>query len=318
MSNNWSGKSKMARRGGLSAMVFAVMAWLAAAGLASAASQGITIAVTGDIYTPGAKMVSDAIVSHPEATAVLLVGDTANGKVSTLDVYKKLYEGTYDRFMAKIFPCPGNHDALCVPPFGGYCQFWGKAAHAPEMYYSFDLGGWHIVSLDSVNLAKGGEKAAAQLQWLKKDLAAKPKVPVLAYWHYPFFSSAKHRGIPSMKSYWDLLYARGPALVMNGHTHVYERYAPMNPDGEKVAATKGVQEFIVGPGGAAPAREKFDDVKGPESEKLHMGMQHVGYFELFADGGFTYTIESINSTGEKGVVEKGAGNLLGKPAPAGK
>jgi acid phosphatase type 7 len=317
MNNHASGQSKVMGRGWWRATVFAVVTWLAAAGITAAASQGITIAVTGDIHKPGAKVVSDTIVEHPEVTAVLLVGDTVNGKVSPLAVYKEVYEGTYGRFMAKLFPCPGNHDALDVPPFSGYCQFWGKAAHAPEMYYSFDLGGWHIVSLDSVNLAKGGDKAGTQLEWLRRDLAAKPKMPVLAYWHYPYFSNAKHHGMAKMKPYWDAVYAHGPALVMNGHNHIYERFAPMNADGEKVAETKGIQEFVVGPGGASPTKEQADDGKGPSSEKIHLGAQHVGYFKLFADGGFTYTIESITSTGEKTVVDKGAGNLSGKPAPAG-
>ena len=317
MNNEPGSKPKATGSGWLSSLIFTMVAWLAAAGVAAAASQGITIAVTGDVHKPGAKVVSDVIVEQPAVTAVLLVGDTVNGKTSPLEVYKEIYAGTYGRFIAMIFPCPGNHDEHDEPPFSGYCQFWGKAAHAPQMYYSFDLGGWHIVSLDSVNLAKGGEKAETQLRWLKSDLAAKPRMPILAYWHYPFFSNAKHHGMAKMKPYWDVVYTHGPALVMNGHNHIYERFAPMNPDGEKVAEARGIQEFIVGPGGATPTKEQADDGKGPQSEKLHLGAQHVGFFKLFADGGFTYTVQSITSTGEKAVVDKGAGNLSGKPVPAG-
>jgi 3',5'-cyclic AMP phosphodiesterase CpdA len=289
---------------------------LATAGTITAAAPGVTVAVTGDIYTAEAKIVSDVILAHPALSAVLLAGDTCNASKTPIESYRELYRGTYDRFLAKIYPAPGNHDEHSTPPFSGYREFWGKAAHAPEMYYSFDLGGWHIVSLDSMTFLEGGAPAAAQLAWLKRDLAAKPKVPVLAYWHHPYFSNAKHNGQPKVKPFWDALFAHGPTLVFGGHNHVYERFAPMTSDGKKVPEAQGVRQFVVGPGGAKPVDKESDKAKGPPSEKFHGGTHHVGFITLHADGGFAFTIQSITGKGATEVVDKGAGNLLGGLIPA--
>ncbi|VGO20824.1 metallophosphoesterase family protein [Pontiella sulfatireligans] len=289
---------------------------LAASG-AVAATQGVTVAVTADVFMPDVQVVSDVIMANPSVSAVLLAGDTSNDKTTPVESYREIYKGTYDRFISKIYPCPGNHDAKSEPPFSGYCEFWGEAAHAPEMYYSFDLGGWHVVSLDSVTFVVGGEKADAQLDWLKKDLAANPRAPTLAYWHYPLFSNAKHGGYPKMKPLWDVLYAHGPALVMTGHNHVYERFAPMNSVGERVPETEGIQEFLICPGGARTVNNESKETSGPRSEKFEGGTQHVGFFTLFPNGAFSYDILSVSSKGATEVVDKGAGNLLGGPIPAG-
>jgi acid phosphatase type 7 len=320
MTNNMRNKLKIhyhiSRRRFLLVLGSIVPALLAGVSVLAAASQGVTVAVTGDIYTSEAKVVSDVIMAHPSVAAVLLAGDTDNGPTTPLASYEELYQGTYDRFRDKIFPCPGNHDQHSKPAFSAYCQFWGKAAHAPEMYYSFDLGGWHIVSLDSVTFAEGGPKAEAQLTWLKSDLAAKPQAPTFVYWHYPLFSNAKHCGQPKMKPMWEAVQAHGPAIVINGHNHVYERFAPMDAEGKKLPEAQGIQEFVVCPGGAKPVDKESDKINGPRSEKFHGGTHHVGFFNLFADGGFRYTIQSITGGGATEIVDKGAGNLLGGPQPA--
>ena len=293
------------------------MTVLAAAGNSTtAAEQGVTVAVTADLFFTNAKAVSDVILAHPSVSAVLLAGDTDNATPTPLASYQKLYKGTYDRFLAKIYPCPGNHDRHSTPPFSAYCAFWGQAAHAPEMYYSFDLGGWHIVSLDSVTFAKDEAKASAQLKWLKADLAAKPNAPTLVYWHYPLFSNANHCGNPKMKPLWDAIYAHGPAIVVNGHNHVYERFAPMDPEGKTVAETKGIQEFVICVGGAKPVEKESSKAKGPASAKFHGGAHHVGFFTLYPDGGYAIWLKSITGKGAQEVVDKGAGNLLGGADPA--
>ena len=342
----------------------------------SSAPSSITIAATGDIDPPGAKVVSDTILAHMaqmEITAVLIAGDTNNGSNNPLESYQDLYKGTYDRFQDKIYPCPGNHDALSKPAFSGYCSFWGKAAHSPEMYYSFDLGGWHFICLDSVTLVngdrpndgsaeaeraktkaaratakakrakdkkgkreKGGkgkrgenkvegakaesvqgasEKAAAQLAWLKSDLAANPNKPIFVQWHYPYFAHGMHQGQPKMKPFWDILYAHGPAIVLVGHDHVYERYAPLDPDGKVVAETKGLQQFQICPGGAKPIPIEIPIAPGPASLKFHSGTHHVGYFTLYPDGGYRYTIDGIESSGKTTLIDMGCGNLLGGSVP---
>ena len=297
-------------------------------------TQGVTIAVTGDI-TRDAKPVSDMILAHSNVSAVLLVGDTINTGHAPLEEYQRTYQGTYGRFLSKIFPCPGNHDALSEPPFIGYITFWGKAAHAPEMYYSFDLGRWHIISLDSQTFAKGGDAAAVQLEWLKADLAASSNVPVLTYWHHPFFSRAVSRrplkpenagappkkpskarryGSALMKPFWDAIYAHGSALVMNGHDHLYQRYDPLDPEGNRVDETRGIQEFVIGPGGGGGIlKEESDNASGPVPAKFHVGTAHVGFFTLQADGAYSYVIKSLTREGVTGVVDTGSGNLLPDP-----
>jgi len=304
------------KRGFLFTLALAATVLLATTNSMAAAEEGVTVAVTADLFITNAKVVSDVIFAHPSVSAVLLAGDTDNATPTPLESYQKLYQGTYDRFLAKIHPCPGNHDRHSKPPFSAYCTFWGQAAHAPEMYYSFDLGGWHIVSLDSVTFARDEAKASEQLRWLKADLAAKPKAPTLVYWHYPLFSNANHCGAPKMKPLWDAIYAHGPAIVVNGHNHVYERFPPMDPEGKTVPETKGIQEFVICVGGAKPVEKESSKAKGPASAKFHGGAHHVGFFTLYADGGYVYTVESITGKGAQEVVDQGAGNLLGGAKPA--
>lgn len=281
-----------------------------------AAVQSVTLAVTSDIREIEGKAVSDAILAHPEVSAVLLAGDTSNDNKTPVESYRKIYKGTYDRLLSKIYPCPGNHDTYSEPPLSGYIEFWGEAAHAPELYYSFNLGKWHIVSLNSEAVAKSDSEANVQLEWLKKDLAENPGAPVIAYWHRPFFSNAKHGGFPKMKPFWDALHAHGPAIVFSGHNHVYERFAPMNSDGEIEPETKGVQQFVTGPGGAKPVEGESEKAAGPASEQFHGGTQHVIFLTLFDDGGFSFITQSINSTGQSEIIDQGTGKLPGGPVPA--
>lgn len=283
-----------------------------ALGWVAAVAEGVTIAVTGDIYTPDAKVVSDAILAQKPLDAVLLVGDTCNGPKSPLEKFKEVYRGTYDRFQSLICPCPGNHDSYSTPPFSGYRAFWGQAAHAPEQYYSFELGGWHIVSLDSVTFRDGKDAAQKQLAWLKQDLAAHPKQPVIAYWHYPYFSRSKHLGDPKMKPLWQAIEAHGPALLFCGHNHVYERFPSLDAEGNAVADSKGIQEFVVGPGGAGPVKNQDPKATGPATAFFHGGAQHVGFFTLQPDGAFAYTIKSVSKQGETAVVDQGKGSLPAK------
>jgi hypothetical protein len=184
------------------------------------------------------------------------------------------------------------------------------------MYHSFDLGGWHIVSLDSMTFLAGGAPAAAQLAWLKRDLAANPGAPVLAYWHHPYVSNAKHNGQPKVKPLWEALFAHGPALVFCGHNHVYERFAPLTADGKQVPETRGIRQFVIGPGGAKPVEKESGKSTGPPSEKFHGGTHHVGFLTLHPDGGYAFSIQGITGQGATAIVDRGAGNILGGPVPA--
>lgn len=278
--------------------------------LAAAGLQASTVAITADVADWQGEAVANLILAEPSVEAVLLAGDTDNSKKTDLDSFRRLYSGAWGRLIPKIRPAPGNHESYAAPPFSGYKVFWGTAAHAPEMRYSFDLDGWHIISLDSIAAFDEGAAAAAQLDWLKKDLAANPGKPVLAFWHYPHFSRFKHGGESRMKPLWAALYDHGPALVMNGHNHAYERYAPMDPKGDPAPETKGIRQFVICPGGAKPTKQESKRAKGPLPEKSNANAQHVGFFDLRSDGSYRFTVKSVG--GE--VVDSGSGRLIAPKA----
>jgi len=147
-------------------------------------------------------------------------------------------------------PAPGNHEfhsAGAAP----YFDYFGAVAGDPKKgYYSYDLGAWHIIVLNSECDELGGcGSGSPQEKWLRADLAAHPAVCTLAYWHKPLFSSgAKHGNDPEIKPLWQALYDANADVVVNGHDHDYERFAPQNPDGLREPA-RGIREFVVGTGG---------------------------------------------------------------------
>ena len=144
---------------------------------------------------------------------------------------------------------PGNHEYL-TRAANGYFSYFGAAAGDPATgYYSFDVGAWHVVALNSNCSAVGGcASGSPQERWLRADLAAHPAACTLAYWHHPRFSSGEHGNEPAYDAFWRDLYAAGADVVLNGHDHDYERFAPQDPSGGSDLA-RGVREFVVGTGG---------------------------------------------------------------------
>ncbi len=163
--------------------------------------------------------------------------------------FAKCYEPTWGRRKARTRPAPGNHD-YHTKGASGYFQYFGKAAGDPEKgYYSYDLGAWHIVALNSNCSEIGGCGAGSpEEQWLRKDLASHPTLCTLAYWHHPLFTSGRHGSDDAMRPIWQALYEGGAEIVINGHDHDYERFAPQDANGRADAA-RGIREFVVGTGG---------------------------------------------------------------------
>jgi hypothetical protein len=143
---------------------------------------------------------------------------------------------------------PGNHEYL-VSGAAGYYSYYGAAAGDPNKgYYSYDLGSWHIIALNGECSFVGGCGAGSpQEAWLRADLAAHPAACTLAYWHEPKFSSSTPDSTSSFQTFWNDLYAAGAEVVLNGHIHNYERFAPQNPSGD--ADPNGLRQFVVGTGG---------------------------------------------------------------------
>jgi hypothetical protein len=189
-----------------------------------------------------AKLVEAGLAASGSAAAVLLLGDNVYQRGTDAE-YRDCYDPTWGRFKKRTYPAPGNHEYYS-PGAPGYYAYFGKAAG--RGYYSVDLGAWHVVSLDS-NLK--GAAQQAQLDWLKHDLAASAARCTLAYWHYPLYSSGWHGSIAVMQPAWELLHQAGAELVLSGHDHVYERFAPQDAQGRPDAA-RGIRQFVVGTGGA--------------------------------------------------------------------
>jgi hypothetical protein len=152
-----------------------------------------------------------------------------------------------------VHPVPGNHEYAASTAAAGYFQYFGAVAHPPEGYYSFNLGTWHIVALNSnctdagCSDALAGGTTSAQLSWLQSDLAVNRSPCVLAMWHHPLFSFGWTLGTPPVAPLWTALYNAHADVVLNGHDHLYERYAQQDPNG--IASTNGILEFVVGTGG---------------------------------------------------------------------
>jgi hypothetical protein len=180
---------------------------------------------------------------------VLLLGDLAYDSGSTAE-FNNCYHPTWGRHKDRSRPSPGNHE-YGTPGATGYYGYFGAAAGDPTKgYYSFDIGEWHVIALNSNCGAIGTcEATSPMVQWLRDDLAAHPKMCTLAYWHHPRFSSGGvHGNNTAMGPMWDALYDWGADLVLNGHVHNYERFGPQTPAAVSDPAT-GIVQFIVGTGG---------------------------------------------------------------------
>lgn len=186
-----------------------------------------------------------ALIDGIEGT-VFTTGDNAYTYGSPEEV-RDCYDPSWGRHRARTRPVPGNHEYL-TPGAAGYFGYFGAAAGNPgEGWYSYDLNGWHLVALNSELPAGPG---SAQERWLRADLAASRARCTLAYWHRPRFSSALHGNDPRTDGLWRALYEAGAEVVLVGHDHVYERFAPQDPDGIADPA-RGIRQFTVGTGGVS-------------------------------------------------------------------
>lgn len=199
-----------------------------------------------------------ALAGSPGTPATAALLDTLPGTVVTLgdNVYDRgtpeefatIYDPTWGRQRARTRPTVGNHE-YGTPGAGGYFAYFGAAAGAPGGYYSYDVGEWHVVVLNSVDAEAGHFVAgAAQEAWLRADLIAHPARPTLACIHHPRFSSGLHGCHPALVPLWRLLYEFGVDLVLSAHDHHYERFAPQDPAGS-ADRRWGIRQFVIGTGG---------------------------------------------------------------------
>jgi hypothetical protein len=204
------------------------------------------IAAAGDIAQEGQP--SDAneqtadLILDLAPTAVLTLGDNQydNGELSQ---FMDSYDLTWGQFKNITYPAPGNHD-YHVEGAQGYFDYFGDAANPPDGYYSFDLGTWHLIAVNSGE----GSISDDQLAWIRRDIRSDDHRCELAYWHHPRWSSGDtHGSDEDMAPLWRLLYRNGVDVVLNGHDHLYERFAGLNGSGE--LDRQGIREIIAGTGG---------------------------------------------------------------------
>ncbi len=212
----------------------------------------------GDQVLVGAGDIAGCSSSGDEATANLL--DTVAGTVftagdnvydsGTASEFANCYDPTWGRHKARTRPSAGNHDYNTAGATGYYGYFGAAAGDPAKGYYSYDLGSWHVVAINSNCSAIGGCGAGSpQETWLRQDLAASTKPCTVAYWHHPLFTSgANHSNATAMRPIFQALYDFDAEVVVSGHNHNYERFAPQNPTGGLDTA-QGIREFVAGTGG---------------------------------------------------------------------
>ncbi len=265
-----------------------------------APTQAVTVTLigAGDIATcNGTRDSATARLVDGIPGTVFTTGDHAypDGTVSN---FSQCYRPTWGRFKNRTRPSPGNHDYHVAGAAGYFAYFGSRAGPAGRGYYAYNRGAWRIYSLNSNVIT------SAQVNWLKADLRANRTTCVAAYWHHPLFSSGKHGNDSGVKPFWDALYAAGAELIINGHDHDYERFAPQTPGG-RLAPAFGLREVVVGTGGAGLRR--FFDVQ-PHS-RVRIANRHGAIVLRLSTGGYTGQFRTVSGF----VRDSFSGSCHGKP-----
>ncbi len=225
-----------------------------------------------------ASLMDTLMVKHPDAPIALL-GDLAYNTGSSAE-FTDCYTPSWGRFKSRSRPAVGNHEYE-TPNAAPYYAYFGPSAGDPSKgYYSYELGAWHVIALNSNCAAIGGcEAGSAQEQWLRADLAAHPTRCTLAYWHHPLFSSGIHGNNVVVRDLWQALMDANADLVLVGHDHHYERFAPQDANGT-LDTIRGIREIIVGTGGKTLRPVTQTIANSEVSDSATLGVLEL---QLFAD-----------------------------------
>ena len=214
----------------------------------------VVLTVAADIASCGLHndtATSDLLIDQPGT--IFTAGDNAYPD-GTIDEYTRCYGPTWGRVLDRTtLPAPGNHD-WNTPDAAGYRAYFGSAAvHDGVTWYSTDLGAWHVIVLDSnCDKVRGCVANSPQGRWLAADLAANANTRcTLAIWHHPRFTSGEHGNDAQVQPFWDQLVGAGADLIVNGHDHDFEVFAPQDGAG-KEDRESGIREIVAGTGGAVP------------------------------------------------------------------
>jgi acid phosphatase type 7 len=317
----------------LSSMALWVLVGIGLATLLSVGVLGSEESVSAQVATAdpvfvGAGDIASCTSTWDEATADLL--DTIPGTVyttgdnayesGTASEFANCYAPSWGRqeILARTYPTVGNHEYYASEDASGYFDYFGADRVSYDAstkgYYSYDLGEWHVVALNSMceQASVGGCGATSPMvTWLEEDLAANPRTCTLAYFHHPLFSSGSSSGGTSkMKPSWEALYAANADVILNGHRHNYERFAPQTPSGEADPA-QGIREFVVGTGGgslsAFESNPANSEVGNPSTYGvLKLTLHPTGYdWEFVPVAGQSFTDSGSNSCDPEGTTPPG-------------
>jgi hypothetical protein len=208
---------------------------------------------------------------------VLTLGDNTY-PVGLLREYVNCYHPTWGQFKARTYPSPGNHEYYTPNAVGYYAYFGDAAGPGRRGFYSFTVGSWQVISLNS-NLKP--QEHQAQIAWLKEELARSRAKCTLAYWHHPVYSSGGHGSDKRMQDAFAVLHAAGADLVLASHDHNYERFAPQDAEGNE-DAERGIRQFVVGTGGARLTPIGFRKFNSEVSDNsthgvLRLSLKEAGY-----------------------------------------
>lgn len=210
---------------------------------------------------------------------IFTTGDNVN-EDATLEQFERCFGPSWGRHKDRIRPAAGNHEYK-VDHAADYFTYFGEAAgQIRQGWYSYDVGAWHIIVLNTACLwVDGCGPSSPQVAWLKEDLAAHPAACTLAYWHDPRWNSGLGGSSPWLDAFWQTLYAAGADVIVSGDAHSYERFAPQDPQG-KLDPQHGMRQFIVGTGGAS--QRPYEKIL-ENSEVFNAGTFGVLKFTLYAD-----------------------------------
>lgn len=214
-----------------------------------------TPASSNDPVVLAAGDIANCSNDHDAATAslikaqtgtVLALGDTVYEKGSTKN-YTECYDPTWGQFKDRTYPAIGNHEYETKSAAGYFSYFGSKAGTPGQGWYSFDVGAWHLIALNSNCSKVGCDDSSTQMQWLQDDLTKHSNTCTLVYFHHPVYSSGFHGTTKALQPFWKTFVKNNVDLVLSGHDHDYERFAPQGNDG--VSDPAGVRQFVVGTGG---------------------------------------------------------------------
>ena len=262
-------------------LVAAATLWPAATAGAAApivAAAGDIACAPGDPVTPTTchqMQTSNLFVGNPAITAVLPLGDEQY-EDGLLSEFQNSYDLSWGRALGRTHPVPGNHEYASGSNGNGYFAYFGaRAGTAGRGWYSFNVGQWHLVALNSNCSAVGGcGSSSPQVTFLKNDLAAHHPACTLAYWHHARFSSGPNGNLAAYDAIWKVLYSHHVDVVLSGHDHIYERYALQTP-AQARDPKHGIREFVVGTGGRS-----LDPFTGPFTNGQFRQRSQFGILKL--------------------------------------